>query len=73
MVLRRGNDGRLEASLSPSAWVAVLGLVVAAAGGYRVMQVTLERFAVQLDRIEAKQSELSERISRLEGEVKGAR
>lgn len=69
MVLRRGDDGKLEASLSPSAWIAVLSLVVAAAGGYRVMQVTLERFSAQLDRIELKQAELAERVSRIEGSV----
>lgn len=71
MVLRRSDDGRIEASLSPSAWITVLTLVVAAAGGYRVMQVTLKGFSKQLDRIELKQNELAERISRIEGQAGG--
>jgi len=73
MVLRRGEDGRLEASLSPSAWLAVITLVIAAAGGYSVMQSTIDRVGTQLDRIEAKQAELAERISSMEGEIKSGR
>jgi|GEM_PF-5495306 len=72
MVLTRNPEtGKMEASLSASGWLAIGTMLVAVAGSYAVMQATISRITTQLDRIEQRQLELSQRISRIEGKVGG--
>lgn len=70
MVLTRNPEtGKMEASLSLSGWLALGTMLVAVAGSYAVMQSTITGITTQLDRIEARQVELGQRISRLEGRI----
>ena len=69
MVVRRNDDGKWTASLTPGAWFAVAPIAASIVGGWYVLRADMEQQRQLLERIEQRQIQLAERVSRIEGQI----
>lgn len=69
MVVRRNDDGKWTASLSPGTWLAVLGVSAGIIGGWYTIKSEMAAQRRLLERIEERQIDLVQRVNKIEGRI----